>query len=313
MEPDVVLRVNGLTKRYGDLVAVDGLSFSVHRGEVLGFLGPNGAGKTTSLKMMCGLLKPDSGTIEVLGKPLLPGKSRGLRELGVAPQNLVIWEALTCLEQLELAGRLYDRPLREARERAEHLLQVFGLQDKARRLGRTLSGGMQRRLNIALGLVHEPQILFLDEPQAGLDPQSRVLVRDYIQSLRGAMTVVITTHDMEEAEKLADRVCIIDHGKLLVLDTVAGIKNQLGAGNLFEVCLDTDVAKALLPAVASLAPAGTFAAEGERLLLPATSAELLTQVLGTVSRLGLRLTAVRTREATLEDVFIGLTGRRLRE
>ena len=314
MGTDVVLEVDGLTKRYGECVAVRGLSFRVHRGEILGFLGPNGAGKTTSLKMMCGLLKPDHGKIEILGKPLVPGRSRGLREVGVAPQNLVIWEMLTCLEQLELVARLYDRPRSEAKQRAEHLLRVFGLQDKARRLGRTLSGGMQRRLNIALGLAHEPELLFLDEPQAGLDPQSRVMVRDYIQSLRGTMTVVITTHDMEEAEKLADRVCVIDHGEVLALDTVAGIKNQLGAGTVFEVCVDQDVREALLPAVAPLASPETFVAEAERLLVPATgSAELLTQVLGAAGRLGLRITAIRTREATLEDVFIRLTGRRLRE
>jgi ABC-2 type transport system ATP-binding protein len=312
---DVVLRVVDVSKRFGDLIAVDRLSLDVRRGEVLGFLGPNGAGKTTSLKMMCGLLRSDGGAIEINGKAVVPGRSRGLREIGVAPQNLVIWETLTCLEQLELVARLYDMPRRTARARAVHLLEVFGLTEKARRLGRTLSGGMQRRLNIALGLVHEPEILFLDEPQAGLDPQSRVLVRDTIQSLKGAMTVVITTHDMEEAEKLADRVCIVDRGKLLVLDTVARLKNQLGAGRLIEVVVDAaDVSRSLLPAVAELAPPGTITAEGEKLLLPSTgSAELLARVLGEVSRLGIRLVGVHTRDATLEDVFIGLTGRSLRE
>jgi ABC-2 type transport system ATP-binding protein len=311
---DSILRVSSLTKRFGDLTAVDRLSLEVRRGEILGFLGPNGAGKTTSLRMMCGLLRPDEGTVEINGKPLVAGRSRGLKEIGVAPQNLVIWETLTCLEQLELAARLYDQPRREARARAEHLLNVFGLGDKARRLGKTLSGGMQRRLNIALGLVHEPELLFLDEPQAGLDPQSRVRVRDYVQSLRGAMTVIITTHDMEEAEKLCDRVCIIDHGKLLVLDTVDRLKSQLGQAGLIEIIVDAEAAQTLLPAVAPLAPPGTFVAEGASLCFPGAGlAELPAKVLAEVSRLGLRLAAVRTREATLEDVFIGLTGRRLRE
>ncbi|HTP49466.1 MAG TPA: ABC transporter ATP-binding protein [Anaeromyxobacteraceae bacterium] len=309
------LRVCALTKRYGKLLAVDRLELEVQRGEILGVLGPNGAGKTTSLRMMCGLLRPDAGTVEINGKPLVAGRSRGLREIGVAPQNLVIWETLTCLEQLELAARLYDLPYREARARAERLLGVFGLSDKARQLGKTLSGGMQRRLNIALGLVHEPEILFLDEPQAGLDPQSRVLVRDYVQSLRGAMTVIITTHDMEEAEKLCDRVCIIDHGKLLVVDTVDRLKSQLGQEGLVEISVvDGDAAQVLLPAVAALAPAGTFVAEGARVCFPLEGkADLPAKVLAEVSRLGLHLAAVRTREATLEDVFIGLTGRRLRE
>lgn len=309
-----LLRVSNLGKRFGDVVAVDGLTLEVRRGEVLGFLGPNGAGKTTSLRMMCGLLRPDAGAVELNGRPLVAGRSRGLKEIGVAPQNLVIWETLTCLEQLELAARLYDQPRAAARERAEQLLEVFGLTDKARRLGRTLSGGMQRRLNIALGLVHGPQLLFLDEPQAGLDPQSRVLVRDYLQSLRGAMTVIITTHDMEEAEKLCDRVCIVDHGKLLVLDTVAGLKRRFGEGGLVEVTLDGEVAHGLVAAVAALAPAGTLGVEGDTLRLPlAGAAELLGPLLAEVRRLGLHLKALRTREATLEDVFISLTGRTLRE
>jgi len=311
---DYVLRVGRLTRRFGSLVAVDGLNLEVRRGEILGFLGPNGAGKTTSLKMMCGLLRPNDGTVEINGKPLVAGRSCGLKEIGVAPQNLVIWESLTCLEQLELTARLYDRPRREARRRAEHLLAVFGLEEKARRLGKTLSGGMQRRLNIALGLVHEPEILFLDEPQAGLDPQSRVLVRDYVQSLRGAMTVIITTHDMEEAEKLCDRVCIIDHGRLLVLDTVGRLKSRLGQEGIIEITVEGDTIQALLPAVAPLAPPGTFVAEGANLRFPLVgSADLPARVLAEVNRLGLHLVAVRTREATLEDVFIGLTGRRLRE
>jgi ABC-2 type transport system ATP-binding protein len=225
---DAALHVEGLTKRYGALLAVDRLSLDVRRGEILGFLGPNGAGKTTTLKMMCGLLRPDAGRIEVNGCPLAAGRGRGLASIGVAPQNIVIWETLTCREQLEFMGRMYGLSLSEVRARAKRLLADFGLEEKARCLGRTLSGGMRRRLNIALALVHGPEILFLDEPQAGLDPQSRVLVRDYIRSLRGRMTVVVTTHDMDEAEKLSDRVCIIDHGTLLDLGTVEALKHRLG-------------------------------------------------------------------------------------
>jgi len=249
---DAALHIEGLTKRYGTVLAVDRLSLDVRRGEIFGLLGPNGAGKTTTLKMMCGLLRPDAGRIEVNGRSLAAGRGRSLASVGVAPQNIVIWETLTCREQLEFMGRMYGQSLPTARGRAKRLLADFGLEEKARRLGRTLSGGMQRRLNIALALVHGPEILFLDEPQAGLDPQSRVLVRDYIRSLRGRMTVVVTTHDMEEAEKLSDRVCIIDHGALLDLDTVKALKRRLGEGG-------------------------------------------------------------PTRETTLEDVFIRMTGRRLRE
>lgn len=237
--PTYALRVAGLTKRFGDIVAVAGLDLEVRRGEILGFLGPNGAGKTTSLRMMSGLLRPDAGSIEIQGKPLLAGQGRGSTSVGVSPQSIVIWDSLTCLEQLEFMGQMYDLPRARARARALHLLEVFGLQDRGRRLGRTLSGGMQRRLNIALAMVHEPAVLFLDEPQAGLDPQSRVLVRDHLRSLRGSVTIVITTHDMEETEKLADRVCIVDHGRVLVQDSVEALKQKAaGSGRRGAVTLE---------------------------------------------------------------------------
>jgi ABC-2 type transport system ATP-binding protein len=225
----IVLRATDLTKRYGDIIAVDGLSLDVRRGEILGFLGPNGAGKTTTLRMLCGLLSPDSGRVELDGQPVAAGSARPPRTIGVAPQAISIWETLTCREQLAFMGRMYDLPKREASTRADRLLAAFGLTDKSGRLGRTLSGGMQRRLSIALALVHEPEVLFLDEPQAGLDPQSRVLVRDYIRALAGRTTVIVTTHDMEEAEKLSDRVCIIDRGRILALDTVDGVKDAVAA------------------------------------------------------------------------------------
>lgn len=312
--PECVLRVTDLVKRYGELTAVDGLTIEVRRGEILGFLGPNGAGKTTTLKMMSGLLAPDSGVIEIDGRPVRAGARHGSASVGIAPQEIVIWDTLTCLEQLQFAGMMYDMSASAARERARHLLEVFGLEDKARRLGKTLSGGMQRRLNIALGLVHEPEILFLDEPQAGLDPQSRVLVREYLRSLRGRMTVVVTTHDMEEADKLSDRVCVIDHGRLLVMGTVAEVKGRLGGGELFEITVDADAAEALLPFLDRLRSTCTLSADGGTLsLTSARPAEAVAEVLREVADRGLRLVNLRARGATLEDVFIDLTGRKLRE
>lgn len=309
--PPCTLLVHALTKRYGDLVAVDGLELAVRPGEILGFLGPNGAGKTTSLKMMCGLLAPDAGTVELDGRRLEAGRARGLREVGVAPQDIVLWEGLTCLEQLEFVGCMYDLPRKTARERARHLLEVFGLAEKADRLGKTLSGGMQRRLNIALGLVHEPRLLFLDEPQAGLDPQSRVLVRDYLGSLRGKATVVITTHDMEEAEKLCDRVCIVDHGKRLVLDTVAALQQQVAGGDVFEV----EVAPGGEGCLGEIAKAhAELSVQGSVLLVGAKAGPAgLAEALQAIGRSGATVAAVRSRQVTLEDVFIHLTGRRLRE
>jgi ABC-2 type transport system ATP-binding protein len=313
--PDIALRASGLTKRYGDLTAVDALSFDVRRGEIFGFLGPNGAGKTTSLKMLCGLLRPDAGRVEIDGRPGGAGGTANPGAVGVAPQATVIWETLTCVEQLDFMGRMYGLPGALARRRAAELLDALGLAEKTHKLGRTLSGGMQRRLNIALALVHQPAILFLDEPQAGLDPQSRVLVRDYIRALAGSTTVVLTTHDMEEAEKLADRVCIIDRGRLLVLETVDHLKARIGQGDLFEVEVADDDGPALAALVARLAGDIPSLTAHERCLrfTAADPGETLPAVLAAVRASGRLVTHVRVRERTLEDVFIHLTGRGLRE
>jgi len=308
------LRLSGLTKRYGDLTAVDGLSLEVRKGEIFGFLGPNGAGKTTTIRMMAGLLQPDGGTVEINGLPVRASSFKGPRTVGLSPQAVVIWETLTCLEQLIFMGQAYGLDRASARRRSLDLLEAFGLSEKKDKYGKTLSGGMQRRLNIALALVHSPDLLFLDEPQAGLDPQSRVLVRDYVKSLRGAVTVVLTTHDMEEAEKLSDRVCIIDHGRLLALDTVAAIKDRLGEGDLIEAEIAEDVRTELLPYLTF--PVGENEARiGDKTLtlISAAAAGVLPELLQVVRGRGLHLESLRVRPKTLEDVFIKLTGRGLRE
>jgi ABC-2 type transport system ATP-binding protein len=177
-----VLEAVSLTKRYGDLTAVADLSLAVEPGEVFGLLGPNGAGKTTCIQMLCGLLRPDTGQVLIHGRPVAGGDPDVRVRVGVCPQNVVLWQNATCLEQLEFIGEMYDVPRREARRRGEALLEAMGLAEKRDKLAKTLSGGMQRRLNIAMALVHDPEILVLDEPEAGQDPQSRVLVREYIRS-----------------------------------------------------------------------------------------------------------------------------------
>lgn len=254
-DPDfsVILRTTDLTKSFGDVIAVDHFSLEIRRGEVFGFLGPNGAGKTTTIRMMCGLLKSDSGSIEILSGGSIFSRGVISSMIGLSPQSIVIWEGLTCLEQLEFMGRAYNLDRVLARRRSEELLEAFGLQEKRNKLGKTLSGGMQRRLNIALALVHQPEILFLDEPQAGLDPQSRVLVRECIRRLSGKTTVILTTHDMEEAEKLSDRVSIIDRGKLLVLDSVENVKGRMGQGDLIEIELGEAPGPGLLARISAAA------------------------------------------------------------
>jgi ABC-2 type transport system ATP-binding protein len=312
---DIVLRAWGLTKRYGDVTAVDHLSFDVRRGETLGFLGPNGAGKTTTLRLLCGLLRADQGRVEIDGQVAAPADPAARRLIGVSPQAVAIWDTLTCLEQLEFMGRMYGMPRTDARRQADALLATFGLEDKARRLGRTLSGGMARRLNIALALVHSPALLFLDEPQAGLDPQSRVLVRDYLRSLRGRTTVIVTTHDMEEADKLSDRVCIIDHGRVLAMDTVARMKDQAGEGDLVEIEVADDGYPTLQRLADQLRPRLSSAdVQGRTLRFTTTDpAGDLPEALAAVRAGGWCVRHVRARPRTLEDVFIRLTGRGLRE
>jgi ABC-2 type transport system ATP-binding protein len=309
----IVLKTEGLTKRYGSLTAVKNLSLEVYQGEVLGFLGPNGAGKTTSINMMCGLLKPDSGQVFIDGIPLQAGGGSVRSRVGVCPQNVVLWERLTCLEQLVFIGEMYGLDGRTARRRSDELLEEMDLTVKRNVRARKLSGGMQRRLNLAMALVHDPYIVVLDEPEAGLDPQSRVRVREYIRSLARRKTVILTTHNMDEADRLADRVAIIDHGELLVLDTPEALKNSVGKGDVVEVELNDTAGSDPLEIVKSLF-AQAWMEDSHHLNVRALNAVgELPQMLSRLESAGFQPKDVRVRKNTLEDVFIQLTGRRLRE
>ncbi|HPH97701.1 MAG TPA: ABC transporter ATP-binding protein [Anaerolineaceae bacterium] len=312
----IVLQTESLSKQYGSLKAVNHLSLEIFEGEVFGFLGPNGAGKTTSINMICGLLKPDSGQVLIQGKPITNGASDVRRRVGVCPQNIVLWERLTCLEQLIFIGQMYDLPEKTARARGEQLLKDLDLEEKRSSQARTLSGGMQRRLNLAMALVHDPDIVVLDEPEAGLDPQSRVKVRSYIQSLAHKKTVILTTHNMDEAERVADRIAIIDHGELLVLDTPEALKQSLGAGDIVEIQLRNhhpalEQAKDALKKITSQV---TLDPESHVLRVRALHAVgNLAAILADLTQAGFEPGEVNIRANTLEDVFIQLTGRRLRE
>ncbi|HUV01253.1 MAG TPA: ABC transporter ATP-binding protein [Bacteroidales bacterium] len=301
-----LVRADSLFKKYGNIVAVDNISFEIYRGEIFGFLGPNGAGKTTTIKMMSGLLKPDRGHVTI-------DSHDQSRSIGICPQHIVIWENLTCYEQILYMGRMYNMSASEAKKKGQELFEALGLSGIKNRLAKKLSGGMQRRLNIALALIHSPEIVFLDEPQAGLDPQSRVLVRDYIRSIKNKTTIVLTTHDMEEAEKLSDRICIIDKGKVLVTDTADELKKMSGYEDVIEVDVAGDVFREFIP---YLDPALTsnMSVSGNTVSLSVKNPQsTFDNVLSVVRDRNLKVNGLRLRKNSLEDVFINLTGRSIRE
>jgi ABC-2 type transport system ATP-binding protein len=312
---NVILSIRGLTKSYGDLVAVRDLSLDIYKGEIFGFLGPNGAGKTTTISMICGFLKSDAGAIWIDGRPLQENYAEFRKLMGLCPQDLIIWESLTCLEQLEFTAQLYDIKRSVARKKALELLETFGLLQKKHKLAKTLSGGMKRRLNIALALIHEPQILILDEPQAGLDPQSRVLVREYIQSLAKKITVILTTHDMDEVDRLAERIAIIDHGQLLVLDTPDNLKGKIGEGDILEIKISDGQEEKLARLQQDLPEDLSHLAYQQEVLrlVGVNIPEALPLLLEKFRQNRLKIEDMTIRKKTLEDVFISLTGRGLRE
>ncbi len=308
------LQARGLTKRYGDLTAVDHLDLQIRRGEIFGFLGPNGAGKTTSINMIVGLLTPTSGTI------LINGHERAhvpRRSVGVCPQELVLWDELTCAENLTLMGDMYNLPRAVTKGRTRAVLTDLALLEKANVRASQLSGGLKRRLNIALAVIHDPDVVVLDEPSAGLDPQGRLLLWDFIRSLKdeGGKTIILTTHAMEEADALSDRVAIIDHGRLLQLDTPENLKKTIGVGDIVELQLaEPEKTVAVQTALASITGVEEInSADGKIAIRALNAVRLLPEIIDRVEAHGAHISDISIRENTLEDVFIYLTGRGLRE
>jgi ABC-2 type transport system ATP-binding protein len=312
---DTVLQTTNLSKRFGAIAAVKNLNLEIHAGEIFGFLGPNGAGKTTSINMICGLMTPDSGEVLIHGKSVL--NDGGItRRVGVCPQEIILWERLTCFEQLVFIGEMYGLPAKTARGRSEELLKDMALEEKRNAQARTLSGGLQRRLNLIMALVHDPEIVILDEPEAGLDPQSRVRVRQYIRSLARRKTVILTTHNMDEADRVADRIAIIDRGELLRMGTPSELKRTIGEGDVVEIRLAGEAPQRenALAAVGQTDPQADVRLEDDLLSVRMLNAVThLPVLMEAINRAGAQAAEMRIRENTLEDVFLRLTGRRLRE
>jgi ABC-2 type transport system ATP-binding protein len=306
---DAIL-VHGLAKRYGDLHAVTGIDLAVHPGETFGILGPNGAGKTTTLEMIEGLTRPDAGTVEILGEPVWPDPRSVQRRIGVQLQHTALFDNLDAGELLALFCDLYAVPRDAAR--IAGLLETVGLEQKSGALAKELSGGQQQRLAIALALVHEPEIVFLDEPTTGLDPQARRNLWDVIRAIASeGRTVVITTHYLEEAEELCDRTAIMDAGSVIALDSPRMLINELGPASRVTFAADGLGKDELerLPSVTSVADHD----DGTIDLVSESPQRTLVGLVGLAEERHVELRDLAVRRPSLEDVFLSLTGREFRE
>ena len=302
-----------MVKEYNGTPALRGVSFEAYEGEVLGLLGPNGAGKTTLINILAGILLPTSGRAEVLGHDVV-AESRAVRALvGFCPQETVAYEDLSALENMLFYAGLYGLPRSEAKRRARELLEFVGLWDVAKKRVKEFSGGMKKRLNLAIALVNNPRVLLLDEPTTGLDPRARREVWRYIEDLKAeGRTILLATHYMEEADRLSDRVAIMDLGRVVALDTPEALKKSLGELSVVEVKV-AEVTEALRAALTPLSEGGKLIAGEDYVRLYTRDPDaLLPEAVKAALEAGAKLEAIHITEPTLEDVFLKLTGRRLR-
>lgn len=313
---DSILTTKDLRKSYGDFEAVKGISFSVLRGEIFSLLGPNGAGKTTTISMLSCLLEPSGGTA-VIDNYAIPQESSQVRQvIGIVPQEIALYEDLTARQNLTFWGHMYDMGGKTLKARIDDVLEQVNLTDRADDKVKSFSGGMKRRINIAAGLLHKPQLLFMDEPTVGIDPQSRRRILEMVQELRGqGMTVLYTTHYMEEAEELSDRVGIIDNGKLIALGTQDELKKLVGEQETLRLHFGTGhQANGDATLFAEIDGVLTTTAVNDQLVLSVNEATaVLPGVVAKANSLGLQIRSIEIEEPNLEAVFLHLTGRALRD
>jgi len=308
-----IIETTGITKTFGDNVAVDHVDLKVRKGEVFGLLGPNGAGKTTLLSMLCTIRKPTSGTASVNGYDITRQRSEVRKSMGIVFQDPSVDAEMTGRENLLMHARLYGVPMAVQKDRMASVLKMVELEDKADLFVKTYSGGMRRRLEIARGLLHYPKVLFLDEPTIGLDPQSREHIWDYIRELRKHedMTIILTTHYMEEADRLCDRIAIIDHGKIVALDTPASLKKGAGGDiirlgtkegqKLSDLLVDSGLASEIL------------SLNGEVTAVVSDAQSVLPKIFRAAANNGLEIDNVTFRQPDMNDVFMHHTGKDLRQ
>jgi ABC-2 type transport system ATP-binding protein len=311
---DTVLACHGLRKTYGERVAVDDVGFTIARGETYGLLGPNGAGKTTTISMVCGLLTRDGGEVTVAGRPMGPGATGAKAAIGLVPQDVALYDDLSAEENLTFFGRLQGLDRASVAARVAEVLELVGLADRARDHVGDYSGGMKRRANIAAGLLHHPQLLVLDEPTVGVDPQSRNAILESVEALgEEGLSVLYTTHYMEEAERLCDRVGIIDEGRLVAEGTRRELIARLGAGDRVDITGTGDLATFADACAALPGTLGVDRRDGGVVVRVADGSTALAGIVGAAERAGVAIAGIELVEPDLEDVFLGLTGKALRD
>jgi ABC-2 type transport system ATP-binding protein len=298
-----------LSRKFGDLIAVDGINLSIKEGKLFSLLGPNGAGKTTAIKMLCCLLKPSSGTATIMGRDIQEDPLAVKQIIDVSPQETAIAEHLNAWENLSLIGGIRGLAKKEVKKRSEELLEMVGLAKRAKEQVRKYSGGMKRRLSIAMALVSDPQVLFLDEPTLGLDPQSRRGIWEHITELKGKKTIVLTTHYLEEADALADRIAIIDEGKIAALGTPQELKDSISDLQVMVVKaknLPPDVIEGLK----EIYPEVKATEDGIEIIAKELS---FYEIVDYLRPKGVAIQSTSLKQPTLDDVFLHLTGKELRE
>ena len=303
-------------KRYfnGKIKAVDGIDLQVPKGSLFGFLGPNGAGKSTTISMLSTILPPTSGDATICGYDLLKESKKIKKLIGVWPQELVLWDNLTARENIHLIAQMHKMAKSDYKERTDELLGQMNLLERSNDLVKKYSGGMKRRVNVLMAVIHEPEIIFFDEPSAGLDPQSRRVVWDFIKDFqKKKKTIILTTHNMEEADDLSDKLVIIDHGKIIAKGRPSELKGSLGNGDIIEFKINGEVTREeLMPKIERLDFVESVLPIGKkRIALHAMDGlRRISEIMDTVQ---VKMLDISIRKNTLEDVFINLTGRRLRD
>lgn len=306
------IKVHDLTKQFGDLLAVNHISFDIQQGEIFGLLGPNGAGKTTTLSMLATMQKPTFGTAIVQGKEIIKDEDDVRKAIGIVFQDQSLDEELTAGENMEFHGRLYRIPPEIRKKRTDELLRLVELHERKNDLVKTFSGGMRRRLEIARGLLHHPSVLFLDEPTLGLDPQTRNHLWQYIATLskEKKITIILTTHYMEEADRLCDRIAIIDRGTIIALDTPQNLKNGIGGDIITIKTPDTKAASENL--TDSWIQRTEIHNDEVRIYLQ-DAEQHISDIITTLNSQNITILSVSIHKPTLEDVFLSFTGKTIRE